>query len=86
MKLVNPNGEPHGDFEIKVNNVNKKGRIASKLMTIVQITNLKVTNGEIRISRVNGYISMIEVEIESKPDKKDREPIKEIQSTYGFTV
>jgi len=55
-------------------------------MTIVQIPNLEVTNEEIRISRLSGYISMLEVDITLNPKPKSKESIKLVKTKRGFTV
>lgn len=86
LKLVHPDSEPHGDFELKINNVTKKGKIQGNFETVVQISDLKVTANEIRITRISGYISMIEVNIEAKPEPKPREPIKEFKTKSGHTA
>jgi len=54
LKLVDPLNEPGGEFEIKVNDKDKKGKIMGKHETILDIRFLKVTSDEIRISRITG--------------------------------
>lgn len=54
LKLVDPLSEPGGEFEIKVNDKDKKGKIMGKHETILDIRFLKVTSDEIRISRISG--------------------------------
>ena len=74
LKLVDPQTEPGGEFEIKVNDTDKKGKIMGKHETIIDVRFLKVTKDEIRISRIAGYISMLEVIIETLKPEEDKLP------------
>lgn len=86
MKLVHPKTEPKGNFELKINNVTKKGKIQGSYETVVQVSKLKVTSGEIRITRISGYVSMVEIDIEAMPEPKQKEPVKEIKTKSGHTA
>jgi len=82
LRLVDSIKEHEGEFEIKVDDKNhKKGKIMGTYETIVDIRFLKVTSDEIRISRISGYISMIDILIEPLPAEEDKLPKSEFSKS-----
>jgi len=73
-------------FEIKINEKIKKGKIIGSHITIVEVLLPKITTGEIRIERLDGYISMIEVIVEALKEDVDKAPKSKVSSNLGLNT